>query len=140
PENIIIEFTETTSEEDQKRLKETVENLKKMGFRVSVDDFGIGYSSLSMIRDIHFDELKIDKSFMDTDGENYERKLVLMKHVLGLAEEFNMSTIAEGAETIEQVKLLDKLGCKQVQGYYFDKPMPPELFENRLKKPKYELN
>ncbi len=140
PENIIIEFTETTSEEDQKRLKETVENLKKMGFCVSVDDFGIGYSSLSMIRDIHFDELKIDKSFLDTDGENYERKLVIMKHVLGLAEEFNMSTIAEGAETIEQVKLLDKIGCKQVQGYYFDKPMPPELFENRLKNPKYELN
>ena len=140
PENIIIEFTETTSEEDQKRLKETVENLKKMGFCVSVDDFGIGYSSLSMIRDIHFDELKIDKSFLDTDGENYERKLILMKHVLGLAEEFNMSTIAEGAETIEQVKLLDKIGCKQVQGYYFDKPMPPELFENRLKNPKYELN
>ncbi len=140
PENIIIEFTETTSEEAQKRLKETVENLKKMGFCVSVDDFGIGYSSLSMIRDIHFDELKIDKSFLDTDGENYERKLVIMKHVLGLAEEFNMSTIAEGAETIEQVKLLDKIGCKQVQGYYFDKPMPPELFENRLKNPKYELN
>ena len=117
-----------------------VSGLQQVGIFTTVDDFGIGYSSLSMIRDIHFDELKIDKSFLDTDGENYERKLVIMKHVLGLAEEFNMSTIAEGAETIEQVKLLDKIGCKQVQGYYFDKPMPPELFENRLKNPKYELN
>ena len=138
-ELIVIEFTETTNEADQKRLRDIVIALKGKGFKTSVDDFGVGYSSMSMIRDISFDELKMDRSFIITadDLDNDERKKIMMKHVIGMASDLGMTCIAEGAETPEHIDLLKENGCGMVQGYYFDKPLPCEEFVKRLEDADY---
>jgi EAL domain-containing protein (putative c-di-GMP-specific phosphodiesterase class I) len=139
-EYIVIEFTETTSEADQQRLSDVVNALKASGIKTSIDDFGVGYSSMSMLVDIPFNEIKIDRSFLitDTDSEVFLRKMIMMKHIVGLAQELGMSCIAEGAETVDQVDLLFKNGCTRVQGYFFDKPLPVQNFGARLDNPHYE--
>ena len=139
-EYIVIEFTETTTESDQQRLRDVVLALKDDGIKTSIDDFGVGYSSMSMLRDIPFNEIKIDRSFLitDADSEVFLRKMIMMKHIVGLSQELGMSCIAEGAETVDQVDLLFKNGCTRVQGYFFDKPMPVQFFGARLDNPRYE--
>ena len=133
---VVIEVTETTSEADMKRLGEVVDEFKGAGFEVSVDDFGMGYSSMSMIKDISFSELKIDKSFLNNKDIG-SRDMVMMKHIISMAEDLGMSTIAEGVETVEQVSLLRKYGCFHGQGYFFDKPLTKEDFEAVLDNPDY---
>lgn len=133
---IVIEVTETTSEADTKRLRELVDEFAEQGFEVSVDDFGVGYSSMSMIKDIPFSEIKIDKSFLD-NADVSERDAKMMKHIISIATDFNMSTIAEGIETESHIRLLKDYGCFQGQGYYFDKPMPKDEFEKVLNSPDY---
>ncbi|MBR5357858.1 MAG: EAL domain-containing protein [Clostridiales bacterium] len=139
-EYIVIEFTETTTEADQQRLHDVVMALKNSGIKTSIDDFGVGYSSMSMLRDIPFNEIKIDRSFLITDADNevFLRKMIMMKHIVGLSQELGMTCIAEGAETVDQVDLLFKNGCTRVQGYFFDKPMPVQAFGARLDNPRYE--
>ncbi|MCR4688801.1 MAG: EAL domain-containing protein [Saccharofermentans sp.] len=140
-ELVIIEFTETTNEADQNRLRNIVMALKNKGIKTSVDDFGVGYSSMSMIRDIPFDELKIDRSFIvsSDDIDNEDRKIIMMKHVIGLANDLGMHCIAEGAETEKHLKMLEDNGCEMVQGFLFDKPLPSDEFVTRLKNPDYYL-
>ncbi len=133
---IVIEVTETTSEADMIRLHKLVEEFATEGFEVSVDDFGVGYSSMSMIKDIPFSEIKIDKSFLD-NADISNRDMVIMKHIISIASDLEMSTIAEGVETTEHIKLLKKYGCYHGQGYYFDKPLPREEFEKVLCEPDY---
>ncbi len=135
---IVIEVTETTSEADMKRLAEVVGEFKNAGFEVSVDDFGMGYSSMSMIKDIRFSELKIDKSFLNNKDIG-SRDMIMMKHIISMAEELGMSTIAEGVENPDQVSLLRKYGCFRGQGFFFDKPLPKEDFERVLENPDYSL-
>lgn len=138
-EYIVIEFTETTTEADQQRLRDIVMRLKAGGIKTSIDDFGVGYSSMSMLRDIPFNEIKIDRSFLitDADSEVFLRKMVVMKHIISLSSELGMTCIAEGAETVDQVDLLFKNGCTRVQGYFFDKPLPVRDFCSRLENPRY---
>ena len=138
-EYIVIEFTETTTEADQQRLRDIVVALKGSGIKTSIDDFGVGYSSMSMLRDIPFNEIKIDRSFLitDADSEVFLRKMVVMKHIISLSSELGMTCIAEGAETVDQVDLLFKNGCTRVQGYFFDKPLPVRDFCARLENPRY---
>lgn len=138
PHNLIVaEFTETSTDSDMIRIKDVVYTLKMNKIETSVDDFGIGYSSMSLIRDIPFNELKIDKSFLQTDADNYDRKVVTMKHVIALATDLGMSCIVEGVETESQIELLRSLSCYRVQGYYFDRPLKKEDFHNRLCNPVY---
>ena len=133
---IVIEVTETTSAADTRRLSELVDEFAEQGFQVSVDDFGVGYSSMSMIKDIPFSEIKIDKSFLD-NADVSERDAIMMKHIISIASDFHMSTIAEGIETVNHIRLLKKYGCFMGQGYYFDKPLPKEDFEKVLISPDY---
>ncbi|MCR4791333.1 MAG: GGDEF domain-containing phosphodiesterase [Lachnospiraceae bacterium] len=133
---IVIEVTETTSESDMIRLQKLVDEFAKEGFEVSVDDFGVGYSSMSMIKDIPFSEIKIDKSFLD-NADISNRDMVMMKHIISIASDLDMSSIAEGVETPDHVKLLKKYGCYHGQGYFFDKPLPKEQFEKVLTSPDY---
>ncbi len=133
---IVIELTETTTEADLIRLAECVAEFRKLGFDVSVDDFGVGYSSMSMIKDIPFSEIKIDKSFISSDSIS-DRDMVMMKHIISMAEDLGMSTIAEGVETKDQIEILKKYGCLRAQGYYFDKPLTKDEFENVLNNPDY---
>ncbi len=133
---IVIELTETTTESDLIRLSECVVEFRKAGFDVSVDDFGVGYSSMSMIKDIPFSEIKIDRSFISSDSIS-DRDMVMMKHIISMAEDLGMNTIAEGVETKEQIEILKKYGCVRAQGYYFDKPLAKDDFEQVLCNPDY---
>ncbi len=133
---IVIEITETTNEADLIRLNTIVKQFRDAGFEVSVDDFGVGYSSMSMIKDIPFTEIKIDKSFLDK-ADISDRDMVMMKHIISMAEELGMSTIAEGVEIPEHIKLLKKYGCVRGQGYFFNKPLKKKEFEQVLAHPDY---
>ena len=131
-ELIEVEFTETTNESDFIQLKKVVMELKEKNITTFVDDFGTGYSSLSLIRDVPFKVLKIDKSFLQQDKDMFHRDNIMMKHVIGMANELGMYCIAEGVETMENVELLKENKCYLAQGYLFDKPLPKEEFEKRL--------
>ena len=137
-ELISIEVTETKEDEEFQRLKEFVNELLSYGIKVSVDDFGTGYSSMTTIRDIHFSEMKIDRSFFLYNDETEDRNLVMVRHVIKMAEELSMSCIAEGAETIEHIALLKSMGCRFVQGFFFDRPLPENEFRKRLNEPYYK--
>lgn len=133
---IVIELTETTTESDLIRLTDCVQGFRKAGFDVSVDDFGVGYSSMSMIKDVPFSEIKIDRSFISSDSIS-DRDMIMMKHIISLADDLGMTTIAEGVETKEQIELLKKYGCYRAQGYIFDKPLIKDDFEKVLDNPDY---
>lgn len=135
---IEIELTETTTDVDYKELKHIVSELRAQGFSVAVDDFGIGYSSLNLIREIPWNVLKIDKSFLPEGKEDDEedmQKRVMLKHVIGMAQNLGLECIAEGVETVEQIALLKENNCYFAQGYFFDRPLPKEEFEERLAQP-----
>lgn len=130
---IEIELTETTIDADFEALKQCVYGLREYGIESSVDDFGMGYSSLSLIRDVPFKVLKIDKSFLG--GKNTEpdgRQRAMMKHVIGMASDLGMECIAEGVENIEHVQLLKENKCYMAQGFLFNEPVPQEEFEEIL--------
>lgn len=136
-EYIEIELTETTTDVNFKDLKRIVNGLHEFGISTSVDDFGIGYSSLNLIRDIPWDVLKVDKSFLPelNDISNVTaKKNIVLKHVLSLARELGLECIVEGIETEDHIQLLKDNECDLAQGFYFDKPLPCEVFESKLRK------
>ncbi|MGN0337394.1 MAG: EAL domain-containing protein [Lachnospiraceae bacterium] len=130
---IEVELTETTIDADYEALKQIVYGLREYGIESSVDDFGMGYSSLSLIRDVPFKVLKIDKSFLgDKNVEPDERQRAMMKHVISMANDLGMECIAEGVENMEHVQLLKENKCYMAQGFLFNKPVPQEEFEEIL--------
>ena len=132
---IEIEITETIDEFPISVLNSFVEDLHRLGYRVAVDDFGSGSSSLSLLREVTFDTLKIDKGFVD---RAYEKDLTILAYMIRLAKALKVEVLAEGVEQREQVDTLATLGCYIIQGYYFDKPIPKEEFEKRLKDRRYD--
>ncbi|MBR1592100.1 MAG: GGDEF domain-containing protein [Ruminococcus sp.] len=137
-EYIELELTETTTDVEFHVLKELISGLQAAGISTSVDDFGVGYSSLTLIKDISWDVLKIDKSFLPEAGEKYDlKKKIMLRHVVAIAQEIGLECVAEGVETKEQVELLKTDRCNVVQGFYFDKPLPAEEFEKRLNNYQY---
>ncbi len=126
-----IELTESLMHEDIQKLIETMLSLKKAGFKISIDDFGSGYSSLNMLKDIPADVLKIDKEFLSRSTEN-PKGAIILSSVVTMAKQLNLKTIAEGVEVIEEVTLLKRIGCEMVQGYYYAKPMPSQEFNDLL--------
>lgn len=135
---IEIELTETTTDVEFRDLKRVVNGLQSSGIFTSVDDFGIGYSSLNLIREIPWNVLKVDKSFLPTESENeMSRSSVMFKHVVAMAHELGLECVAEGVETKEQISLLKKNSCNIAQGFYFDRPLPVEDFEKRLEVRRY---
>ena len=132
---IEIEITETIDEFPISVLNSFVENLHRLGYRVAVDDFGSGSSSLSLLREVTFDTLKIDKGFVD---RAYEKDLTILAYMIRLAKALKVEVLAEGVELKEQVDTLATLGCYIIQGFYFDRPIPKEEFEKRLKDRRYD--
>jgi EAL domain-containing protein (putative c-di-GMP-specific phosphodiesterase class I) len=105
-------------------------DIKKMGVRIALDDFGTGYSSLNHIREIPFDVIKVDQSFVkDLHKDAYSQSFIKM--VSELAETIGVSICVEGVETKEQYEILKQMKVRLVQGYYFDKPMPKKDFEEK---------
>ncbi|MCR5600594.1 MAG: GGDEF domain-containing phosphodiesterase [Ruminococcus sp.] len=132
-EYIEIELTETTTDVEFTDLKRTISGLQKHGISTSVDDFGIGYSSLNLIKEIPWDVLKLDKSLLPTENEDDpHQKALIFKYIVAMAQEMGLECIAEGVETSAQVELLCENNCNLAQGFFFDKPLPIEEFEKRL--------
>ncbi|MBO5413454.1 MAG: EAL domain-containing protein [Clostridia bacterium] len=130
PSLIELELTETVVLEDIENAKEAEKKVHSLGCVVSMDDFGVGYSSFSMLRKIHIDVLKIDKSFSD-EVLNDERGKIILESIIQMAKRLEIKTVAEGIETKEQVEYLKNIGCDMVQGYYFEKPLTIEQFEEK---------
>lgn len=130
---IEIELTETTTDVDYAELKKIVNGLRDQGISTSVDDFGIGYSSLNLIREMPWNVLKIDKSFLPDMEENHDpTKVKMLRHIITMSQDLGLECLVEGVETKAQVKLLLECKCYLAQGYYFDKPLPVAEFEKRL--------
>ena len=134
-EYIEIELTETTTDVEFKDLKRTIRGLQQAGIAASVDDFGIGYSSLNLIKEIPWNVVKLDKTLLpEQHDENLARKGVMFKYVIAMAQAMGLECIAEGVETEEQVRLLADNNCKLAQGFFFDRPLPVEEFETRFER------
>lgn len=132
-EYIEIELTETTTDVSFSELKEIVTGLQKQGISTSVDDFGVGYSSLNLIKELPWNVLKIDKCFLEQTGDDRGNN-VMLKHVIAMAQDLGMEVIVEGVETIEHIKLLKENNCYLAQGFYFDEPLPKSEFIQRMSK------
>ncbi len=138
-EYIEIELTETTTDVEFRDLKRVVNSLQREGISTSVDDFGIGYSSLRLLKDIPWNVLKVDKSFLPVEnGNGTDRNSILFKYVIAMARELGLECIAEGVETREQVEILRDNSCNLAQGFYYDRPLPVEEYEKRLNNHTYK--
>ena len=133
PNTIELEMTETTVVNNVELAKEAEKNVHKLGFIVSMDDFGTGYSSFSMLKNINIDVLKMDKSFFDDVLESRRGKIII-EAVIEMSHKLNIKVVAEGIETKEQVEYLKNIKCDMIQGYYFEKPMTIEKFEEKYMK------
>ena len=139
-EYIEIELTETTTDVEFRDLQRIVSGLQEKHICTSVDDFGMGYSSLNLIRVIPWNVLKVDRSFLPTDDERTDSvRNIMFKNVVAMAREMGLETIAEGVETLAQLEILRDNKCELAQGYLFDKPLPVEEFEKRLDMQRYEI-
>lgn len=125
-----LEITETA---DDQQISKKALQLKEEGYTLLMDDFGSGYSSLNILLETPFDVIKLDKKFMDNMMVSSKGRLLLEQVVL-MASKLKLGLVAEGVETKEQVELLKNIGCDQVQGYYYAKPMPEDEFFELLKK------
>ena len=120
--------TETALIEDTEIAKTILGELRAYGFSISIDDFGTGYSCLNIIQDMPIDIIKIDKAFIKK-ADLTRKKPNLIEDILFIAKHIGVRTIAEGAETKEQVDFLNMLGCDMIQGYYYSKPIKKSDFE-----------
>ena len=106
----------------------TINRLREFGFTVEMDDFGSGYSSLNMLKDMPVDVLKIDMVFLEKT-DDFKKSKIILSSIVDMANNLEMPQITEGVETQEQFEMLKEMGCKLFQGYYFSKPVPLEEFE-----------
>lgn len=127
PQDFELELTERTVMNNERDSIRKLVQLKNMGFKLSIDDFGTGYSSLSYLVQFPLDYLKIDRSFIQYITSIADKQAVV-DAIIQMAHRLHMKVIAEGVEQKDQVKLLEKLGCDMIQGYYYAKPMPLDGF------------
>ena len=127
-----IELTEPSGMEDFSRMKDFVGELTKNGIAVSIDDFGTGYSSLNILKNLRVNGIKLDCSFVKTIEQPRPSDHIVLKNVISLINDLGMDVIAEGVETENQAEFLVANGCGMAQGHLFDKPLPHDLFEERL--------
>lgn len=126
-----LEVTETAYTENPQQIIDVVNELRKKGFKIEMDDFGSGYSSLNMLSELPIDILKLDMQFVRR-GISMQKNSIL-SFVISLSKWLNLDVIAEGVETSEQVENLRMMGCNYVQGFFYAKPMPADVFEEYLK-------
>ena len=130
--HFVLELTETSLATDTIYIMDVLTRLRLKGFQISIDDFGTGHSSLTRLSDLPFNEIKIDKSFVGkADKDPVARAIV--KNTIDLGKSMGLSIVAEGAETQEQINMLESLGCDIVQGFFFSKALPVHEFRQWLK-------
>ncbi len=118
---IHVEITESMIVSDAELMSRMIESFRDAGYEVWMDDFGSGYSSLTLLKDYHFDTLKMDMEFLRSFND---RSKAIITSTVTMAKEINIKTLAEGVETEEQVQFLKEIGCGRLQGYFYGKPMP----------------
>ena len=132
PHNFLdIEITESALTEQQELLQNAVKNFRNTGYKVWLDDFGSGYSSLNVLKDYQFDVLKIDMKFLSGFTDNEKTKPILT-NIVNLSRQLGMVSLTEGVETEEQFVFLRSIGCHRAQGYLFSKPIPLEELRNKI--------
>ena len=132
PACLHLEITESAYTDNPNQIIETVSQLRELGFIIEMDDFGSGYSSLNMLNQMKLDVLKLDMKFIQNETAKPMEQGIL-RFIVGLARWLNLSVVAEGVETREQLERLREIGCDYVQGYFFARPMPSEEFETLLR-------
>ena len=138
PRNLKIEITETTMMSDSSKYFELFNRLRNYGFIIEIDDFGSGYSSLNMIKDVPADILKLDMMFLRGTTDSAKNEAII-KTIIELSKALGMQVITEGVETLDQVESLSNMGCDIFQGYYFEKPIPVRDFEKIYMAPELRL-
>lgn len=133
PAMLKLEITETAYNDNPTQLLQMITVLQDHGFKILMDDFGSGYSSLNMLKDLSVDVLKIDMKFMD-DLDVSVRADNVLKCIVTMAKSLQMSVVAEGVETSKQLEFLKNIGCDMIQGYYYSKPIPADEFTDKLVK------
>lgn len=133
PEQFEFEITEHTLMQEPLLGIQTVDYLKAKGFRILIDDFGVSYSSLNYLKMFDIDGIKIDRSFINQlDKDNGVKEYEIVKLIVSLAKKLNLEVTAEGVETEVQYRAIDQLGCDEVQGYFFSRPLPPAGLKQAL--------
>lgn len=132
PEVIEIEITESVFMEDLNFIQDIINRLHRLGFTVLLDDFGSGYSSLNLLKDIEVDILKIDMRFLDVKEENTNKGIGILETVQNMARLMGIETIAEGVETERQKEYLKQMGCGYAQGFYYYRPMTKLEFQKLI--------
>ena len=132
---IEVEITESAYIEDDQRIQGAIAGLREKGFRVLMDDFGSGYSSLNMLRSIHVDVIKLDAQFLRfTIGEE-QKGINILESIISMTKSLSTPIIVEGVETPALVRYLKDMGCKYMQGFHYYRPMPPDQFEALIRVP-----
>lgn len=131
PEWLEFELTETVFTDKVEDTIELMTQLRELGVKISMDDFGSGYSSLNVLTKLPIDVLKLDKEFLH-DFENESEEKIIIPSIIDMAKKLNLSVVCEGVESREQVQFLKSVGCDYAQGYYYSKPIPLEEFDTML--------
>ncbi len=134
---IEIEVTETVDEQEHGELARFISDLDSRGIMTAIDDFGAGYSSLATLREFQVHTLKIDRSFINTEEFSWKDEIIL-RDIIHIATSLGMDIITEGVERQNQIDFINKVGCFVIQGFFYDRPLPVEEFEDRLRNKKYE--
>ncbi|MDO4187803.1 MAG: GGDEF domain-containing phosphodiesterase [Lachnospiraceae bacterium] len=132
---IELELTETVFFHEKDRMIQMMNELKKMNVNLSIDDFGSGYSSFNILKDVPFDVLKIDREFL-TDSVHTEKGKIILEKIVNMAHGLGMSVICEGVENEEQIELLKSINCHYAQGFYYARPIPMQEFMDKYNTPK----
>lgn len=129
-----IELTETMVQGNMEYFRQLFEDIHRLRYQCSLDDFGSGYSSLNILKDLPVDVIKLDRLFFLQDTGSEDREKEIVKGVIQIAKSLGIKTVAEGVEDGEQVKNLEAMGCDMVQGYYYSRPVPVAEFEEKYRK------
>ena len=133
PELLELELTESMVIQNADRAGRVLAELKKMGVRLAIDDFGVGYSSLTHLKRFPIDTLKVDRSFIRDLPQDLEDKAIT-EAIIAMGKSLNLTVVAEGVETAEQQTFLHDHACDEMQGYFFSKPIPSGEFAELLRK------
>ncbi len=133
---IEVELTEMSGTRNHDAMLAFLEKMHACGICTSIDDFGTGYSSLNMLREFHMDIIKLDKSFLDritTENADYRTDEIVIENIFRMAQALNLEIVSEGVETARQAEFLRRIHCDMAQGFLFDKPLPHDEYEQRLR-------
>lgn len=129
PYHLKLEITESAYTKDQKQLLDAIIKLKEKGFTIVMDDFGSGYSSLNVLKDMPIDVVKVDMSFIN-DVSTSRKADVIMMNMVRMAKEIGITVVVEGVETEDQLQYLKSINCDQIQGFLYSKPVPEAVFHS----------